>query len=63
MRHLNFHFHLGERIRLTQPISLRCVSKVKKWAYENAWTLIVMAIGFAITWSYILFLGVKNSVG
>lgn len=32
--------------------------RVKKWAYENAYTLIVMASLFAITWTAMLLYGI-----
>ena len=54
--------HPTEHVRLPVEIHLTCKSRVKKWAYDNAWTLIVMAICFTITWAYLVYTGVKNSV-
>jgi len=60
---MKFHStSLVNTVRLPVEIKLTCKSKVKKWAFENAWVLIVMAIGFAITWVYLIFKGVSESV-
>lgn len=52
-----------ENLRLPVEVHLTTKSKVKKWAYENAWTLILMGILNGLTWAYLLYQGVKNSVG
>lgn len=39
-------------------IELPCKSKVKKWAFENAYTLILMGVLFALTWGAMLAYGV-----
>lgn len=38
-----------------------CRSKLRKWAYENAITLVFMAIGFAITWAVMILYGIKHA--
>ena len=57
----NLHFHHMD-LNLPNPLELKCTSRVKKWAYDNAWTLLLMAVLFLITWVWILYLGVRNSV-
>lgn len=51
-----------ESLRLPVEIHLTTKSKIKKWAYDNAWTLILMAICFAITWAWLIYKGVTASV-
>jgi len=47
-------------IREPIDVILPCRSKIKKWAFENAYVLIVMAIMFGITWLAIFILGVHE---
>jgi hypothetical protein len=35
-------------------ILLPCKSRIRKWAFENAYTLIVMGTFFVITWAYLV---------
>jgi len=56
------HWFDMDRLRLSSPVTLRCNNKLRKWAYDNAYMLIVMGVMFAITWAAIFYLGVKNSV-
>lgn len=43
-------------------IVLPCRSKIKKWAFENAYMLTLVFILFAITWVAILVVGIKAYV-
>lgn len=45
-------------IREPIDIVLPCRSKVKKWAFENAYTLMTMAVLFGVTWIAIFIVGV-----
>jgi hypothetical protein len=53
---------LHAKTRLERTIHLHCKSKVKKWAYDNAWTLTLIAVLFFITWAAIIYLEVRRSV-
>jgi hypothetical protein len=48
-----------EKIHILIP----CRSKVRKWAFENAYLLVVMAVMFAITWIALFIVGVKAYAG
>lgn len=50
------HSDLREPIQIT----LTTPSKIRKWAFENAYTLIAMAIFFIITWILIVIEGVRH---
>jgi hypothetical protein len=39
-----------EKIREPLNIELTCTSKVKKWAFDNAYMLIFISVFFTITW-------------
>jgi len=39
-----------DKIREPLNIELTCTSKVKKWAFDNAYMLIFISVFFAITW-------------
>jgi len=42
--------------RIGEPINVHitCRSKVRKWAYENAYTLIFASIYFMVTWVIVI---------
>jgi hypothetical protein len=42
-------------------VQLSCRSKIRKWAYENAYTLVLIAVLFAITWVTMIAYGVSQS--
>ena len=48
-----------------EPISVKltCNSRIRKWAFENAYTLIVMMVLFGITWLWIFLSGVRHIAG
>lgn len=48
MGHTMFHIPTGWREPIN--ITLSCNSRVRKWAYDNAYTLILLAVLFAPTW-------------
>jgi hypothetical protein len=50
---------------LRQPVTIKLTvhSRVRKWAAENAYTLVVMALGFGITWAYLIIQGVRHAGG
>jgi hypothetical protein len=52
---------LLEEIREPIYVQLPCRSKIRKWAYENAYTLVLIAILFAITWVAMVVYGVTQS--
>jgi hypothetical protein len=52
--------HLNE-IREPIEIVIPCRSKIRRWAFENAYMLIVMAIFFVITWGVMIVYGIKHA--
>lgn len=50
---------------LREPIEIRLTvhSRVRKWAAENAYMLILMAVLFGATWLWIFLSGVRRVVG
>lgn len=48
------------RVREPIEIVIPCHSKLRKWAFENAYMLILMAILFGITWIAIFIMGVMH---
>lgn len=48
---------LIEEIRAPIETEIRCRSKFKKWAYDNAYTLAFLAIFFGLTWIVIMLVG------
>lgn len=47
---------------LREPINIviPCKSKLRKWAFENAYTLIIMAFFFGITWVVMIVYGIMH---
>lgn len=42
-------------------IIIPCKSKIKKWAFENAYTLIFLAFMFIVTWVIMIIVAVTNA--
>lgn len=53
MGHDAFYIPTGWR----EPINIviPCTSRIRKWAFENAWLLIVLAVLFIPTWIALLY--------
>jgi len=48
---------------IKQPYNVRimCHSRLRKWAYDNAYTLLLMAALFAVTWTVMLIYGITHA--
>lgn len=45
----------------TQLTVIHCRSKLRKWAYDNAYTLLLMAFFFTVTWVAMIIYGVTHA--
>jgi hypothetical protein len=53
--------YLFSSFREPIKVSIECRSKLRKWAYDNAYTLVFMSVLFAITWIAMLAYGVTHA--
>jgi hypothetical protein len=46
--------------KVVKPINvtINCDSKVRKWAYENAYTLTFLSVLFVVTWTIIVMINI-----
>jgi hypothetical protein len=43
-----------EKVKIDPPVHLECDDRIRKWAWENGYTLIFLSVCFLITWVVIL---------
>ena len=50
--------------QVTKPIEIKiiCHSRLRKWAFDNAYTLIFLASLFVVTWVLMLVIHLKGGV-
>lgn len=48
---------IAEIAKIDPPESIFCRSRVKRWAYHNAYTLIFLTVMFAISWIVTIIVG------